>query len=51
MDKKLIDTKHITVYITTLQIGVGILYITEHKALAINLGIIEINIRFSTKIK
>ena len=45
MDKKLIDTKHLTIYISTLQIAIGISYVVEHKELIINLGIIEINIR------
>ena len=45
MDKKLIDTKHLTVYASTLQIGVGIIYITEHKELHITIGIIEICVR------
>ena len=45
MDKRLIDTKHLTIYISTLQIAVGISYVMEHKELIINLGVIEINIR------
>ena len=45
MDKKLIGTKHLTIYISTLQIAIGISYVVEHKELIINLGVIEINIR------
>lgn len=45
MDKKLIDTKHLTIYISTLQIAIGISYVTEHRELIINLGIIEIHVR------
>ena len=45
MDKRLIDTKHLTIYISTLQIAIGISYVVEHKELIISLGIIEINIR------
>lgn len=45
MDKRLIDTKHLTIYISSLQIAIGISYVVEHKELIINLGIIEINIR------
>ena len=45
MDKRLIDTKHLTIYISTLQIAIGISYVVEHKELIINLGVIEINIR------
>lgn len=45
MDKKLIDTKHLTIYISTLQIAIGMSYVVEHKELIINLGVIEINIR------
>ena len=45
MDKMIIDTKHLTVYVSTLQIGVGISFVLEHRELVISLGIIEINIR------
>ena len=45
MDKKLIDTKHLTIYISTLQIAIGMSYVVEHKELIINIGVIEINIR------
>lgn len=45
MDKQLIDTKHLTIYISTLQIAIGMSYVIEHKELIINLGVIEINIR------
>ena len=45
MDKKIIDTKHLTIYISTLQIGIGISFITEHKELSIDFGIIEIIVR------
>ena len=42
MDKKIIDTNHITIYFSTLQIGLGISFISEHKELSIMLGVIEI---------
>ena len=42
MDKKIIDTKHLTIYTSTFQIGIGISFVTEHKLLSIHLGIIEI---------
>ena len=45
MDKKIIDTKHLTIYISTLQIGIGISFVTEYKELSIDLGIIEIIVR------
>ena len=45
MDKMLIDTKHLTIYVSTLQIGFGISFVVEHKELNIMLGIIEINVR------
>ena len=45
MDKKIIDTKHLTIYISTFQIGIGISFVTEHKELSIMLGIIEIIVR------
>ena len=45
MDKKVIDTKHFTLYMSTLQIGVGIEYVTEHKELHINLIVFEFIIR------
>lgn len=45
MDKMIIDTKHLTVYVSTLQIGIGISFITQHKELVIHLGVIEINVR------
>lgn len=41
MDKKLIDSKHFTFYISTLQIGIGISFIPEHKELHVNLIIFE----------
>ena len=49
MDKKLIETKHFTLYISTLQIAFGISWVTEYKELVINLGIFELNILFDTK--
>lgn len=45
MDKRIIDTKHLTIYISTLQIGIGISFVTEHKELSIMLGVIEIIVR------
>ena len=45
MDKMILDTKHLTIYVSTLQIGIGISYVVEHKELVIHLGIIEINVR------
>lgn len=45
MDKMIIDTKHLTVYVSTLQIGVGISFVLKHRELVISLGIIEVNIR------
>ena len=45
MDKMIIDTKHLTVYVSTLQIGFGISFVVEHKELVIHLGVIEINVR------
>ena len=45
MDKMIIDTKHLTIYISTLQIGVGVSFVLEHRELVISLGILEINIR------
>lgn len=45
MDKKIIDTKHITAYVSTLQMGVGISFISEHRELIILLGVLEITIR------
>lgn len=45
MDKMLVDTKHLTVYLSTLQVGVGIIFVTEYKELHIMFGIFEIIIR------
>ena len=45
MDKMIIDTKHITVYVSTLNIGIGISFILEHKELVISFGILEMIIR------
>ena len=45
MDKKIIDTKHLTIYFSTFQIGIGISFVTEHKELNIMLGVIEIIVR------
>ena len=45
MVKMIIDTKHLTIYISTLQIGIGISCVTEYKELSIDLGVIEIIVR------
>ena len=42
MDKTLIMTNHFEMYLSTLQIGMGVLYVPEHKQLHINLFILEI---------
>ena len=45
MDKKLVDTKHFTLYASTMQIGLGISFMPVHKELIIHLLIFEMNIR------
>jgi len=41
MDKTLINTKHFSLYFSTLQIGVGVFFVPEHKTLHITLLMIE----------
>lgn len=41
MDKKLLDTKRFDIYFSTWQFGVGIMYVTDHKSLHIQLGVFE----------
>lgn len=45
IDKKLIDTKHLTVYLSTLQIGVGLMLVPQNKEFHIVIGVVEICIR------
>ena len=44
MDKTLIMTKHIALYLTTLEIGVGINYVPQHKELVISFLLLELHI-------
>ena len=41
MDKTLIMTKHFEIYLSTLQVGVGILFVPEHKSLHLHFLILE----------
>lgn len=50
MDKKLLGTKRFDIYFTTWQVGVGIMYVTDHKLLHIHLGVIEFIFYLGTKI-
>ena len=42
MDKTLIHTKHFSLYFSTLQIGLAVLVVPDHKSLHINLLVLEI---------
>lgn len=42
IDKALIITKHFELYFSTMQIGLGILFVPEHKSLHLNLLVLEI---------
>lgn len=44
MDKTIINTKHIQLYLTTLEIGVGINYVPQHKELVISFLLLELHI-------
>lgn len=44
MDKTLINTKHVQLYLTTLEIGVGINYVPQHKELVISFLLLELHI-------
>ena len=42
MDKTLLMAKHLEVYLSTLQIGAGVLFVPEHLQLHIHLIVLEI---------
>ena len=44
MDKILFETKHTTLYFSTLQIGMGIEYVPDNKDLVIQLILLELHI-------
>ena len=41
MDKTLLKTKFMDIYFSTLQIGVGMLFVPEHRALHLTLLVLE----------
>ncbi len=41
MDIQLVNTKHFDLYFNTLEFGVGINYVPNHKALCLNLIVFE----------
>ena len=45
MDTRLLNTKRLDIYFSTLQIGLGITYVPEHKTLHLNLGVFEFVIK------
>ena len=42
MDKTLLKTKFMDIYFSTLQIGVGVFFVPDHKTLHITLLVIEL---------
>ena len=41
MDKTLLNTKFMDIYFSTLQIGVGMFFVPEHKTLHVTLLVLE----------
>lgn len=46
MDKMLIDKDHITLYLSTFQIGLGINYVPQNKTIVIHLLLLELHINW-----
>lgn len=46
MDKTLINTKHLTLYMSTYQIGFALTIVPSNKALYLMLGIFELEILY-----
>jgi hypothetical protein len=46
MDERLFKSKHFDIYFSTLQIGVGLSYVPEHKTLHLHLILFEFCIYF-----
>jgi len=49
MDEAIIHTKHVSLYISTYQMGLAITAVPSHKALYIMLGIFEFEILFGDR--
>ena len=43
MDKTLINKKHVQLYLTTLEIGIGVNYVPQHKELIFSLLLLELH--------
>jgi len=46
MDRTIINSKHIMLYFSTLQIGFGIFIVPAHNSVSITLGLFELMIVF-----
>ena len=44
MDKTLINTKHLQLYLTTIEIGIGFTYVHQHRELIISFLLLELHI-------
>lgn len=49
MDKRLIGSKHFELYLTTLEVGFGLMFVPEHKSLHFTLLVLEFVIYFGGK--
>ena len=51
MDKTLINTKHLMLYLSTYQVGLSILFVPEHKSLSIVVGCFELMLVFGKEVE
>ena len=49
MDKRLIGSKHFELYLTTLEVGLGLMYVPDHKSLHLTILLFEFVIYFGGK--
>lgn len=46
LDQKLFETKHISLWLSTLTMGVGITFVPDNKSIHLLLGVFELEISF-----
>ena len=51
MDKTLLETEFIDIYFSTLQIGVGVFFVPEHRTLHITLLVLEFCFYFGSDVE
>lgn len=49
MDKRLIGSKYFELYLTTLEVGFGLMFVPEHKSLHLTILVLEFVIYFGGK--